>query len=501
VDAVVETRSGRVRGAAHRGALAFLGIPYASAVAGRLRFLPPQLPEPWPGVRDCLEPGQGAPQRSSMPSWLQGLAGNPRLTGEDCLRVHVFTPAADSRRRPVLVWIHGGGFVFGSGSAPVYDGAALAREHDVVVITLNYRLGALGFGQLDAVVRGGPFASNVGLRDQLAALAWVREHAAAFGGDPDNVTLFGESAGAMSIGALLGSPLARGLFRRAICQSGAAHHVSSRDAAARMAHALLRALELSSAQAERLCDVPLDALVDAQLRASASVAAPWGLLPWQPALDDDVLPAPPLVAIAAGSARGVSLLLGTNRDEYNLFLLNGAVRAMDEARLRTVITRVIGPARADDAHALYREQLPRALPIECWSLFQTHRVFRAPAERLAELAAKHTPETFAYLFTWSPPLAPRRVGACHALEIPLVFGTHRRPLLRPLYAAAGSLAREMQASWVTFAREGTPADAHWHAHAPGAAPHVLGPRDDGALARFEQTRALWAELGHGPREI
>jgi para-nitrobenzyl esterase len=501
VDAVVETRSGRVRGALRRGALAFLGIPYARAAEGRLRFLPPRLPEPWPGVRECVEPGRGAPQRSALPRWLQGVAGNPRAVGEDCLRVHVFTPAADARRRPVLVWIHGGAFAFGSGSAPIYDGSALARDHDVVVVAINYRLGALGFAQLDSVARGGPFASNVGLRDQLAALAWVREHAAAFGGDPENVTLFGESAGAMSIGALLGSPLARGLFRRAICQSGAAHHVSSRDGAARMAHALLRALGLSSAQAERLCDVPLAALLDAQIRAAASVPAPWGLLPWQPAQDDDLLPNAPLDAIAAGSARGVSLLVGTNRDEYNLFLLTGAVRAMDEARLRTVIARVIGPARAGDAYALYRELLPRARPIACWSRFQTHRVFRAPAERLAELAAKHSAETYAYLFTWSPPLTPRRVGACHALEIPLVFGTHRSPMLRPLYATASPLSRAMQANWAAFARNGAPAEPEWRPWAHGAPPYALGPPPGRELERFERARPLWAELGWGPREI
>ena len=499
--AVVEIRSGRVRGVARRGGLTFWGIPYARAVSGRLRFAAPQLPEAWPGVRACDAPGQGAPQRSAMPQWLQGLAGNPSVTGEDCLHLHVFTPGADARRRPVLVWIHGGGFVFGSGSAPVYDGAQLAREHDVLVITVNYRLGALGFAQLDSVVRGGPFASNAGLRDQLAALAWVREHAAAFGGDAENVTVFGESAGAMSVGALLGSPRARGLFRRAICQSGAAHHVSSRDGAARMAHALLQALGLSSASAERLCDVPLDALIDAQLRAAASVQAPWGLLPWQPALDDDVLPAPPLDAIGAGSARGTALLLGTNRDEYNLFLMSGAVRAMDEARLRTVIARVIGPARAADAHALYRELAPRALPIDVWSSFQTHRVFRAPAERLADAAVQHTPEVYSYLFSWSPPFAPPRVGACHALEIPLVFGSYRRPLLRPLYATAGALSRAMQASWATFAREGVPADPRWSAHQPGAQPHVLGPSAARAQERWEKARGLWAELGWGPREL
>jgi para-nitrobenzyl esterase len=500
MDPVVETRSGRVRGRARRGVLAFLGVPYARAAAGRLRFLAPKLPEAWPGVRDCEGPGQGAPQRSAMPAWLQGLAGNPHATGEDCLRVHVFTPACDGAQRPVLVWIHGGGFVFGSGSAPVYDGSVLAREHDVVVIAVNYRLGALGFAHIDSVARGGPFASNVGLRDQLAALAWVREHAAAFGGDPANVTVFGESAGAMSIGALLGSPLARGLFSRAICQSGAAHHVSSRDGAARMAHALLGALGLTSANAEKLCDVPLDALVDAQLRAAASLPAPWGLLPWQPCLDDDVLPRMPLDAIASGSARDVSLLLGTNRDEYNLFLLGGAVRAMDEARLRGAIARVLGPARVDDADALYRELLPRSLPIERWSLLQTHQVFRAPAEHLASVASAHNAETYAYLFTWSPPLSPAALGACHALEIPLVFGTYRQPAMRLLYASAGSLSREMQRNWTAFARDAAPDDPDWLPHTAATAPHVLGTRDALAQVRWKKASALWAEAGWGPRE-
>jgi para-nitrobenzyl esterase len=501
MDAVAETRSGRVRGRARRGVLAFLGVPYARAVTGRLRFAAPQLPVAWPGVRDCFEPGQGAPQRSAMPQWLQGLAGNPRATGEDCLCVNVFTPACDGARRPVLVWIHGGGFVFGSGSAPVYDGSQLAREHDVVVITLNYRLGALGFAQLDSVARGGPFASNVGLRDQLAALAWVREHAAAFGGDADNVTVFGESAGAMSIGALLGSPLARGLFARAICQSGAAHHVSSRDGAARMAHALLGALGLTSASAEKLCDVPLAALVDAQLRASASLPAPWGLLPWQPALDDEVLPRLPLDAIAAGDARGVSLLLGTNRDEYNLFLMGGAVRAMDEARLRSVIARVLGPARAGDAYALYRELLPRSLPVERWSLLQTHRVFRAPAERLAAVASAHNPETYAYHFTWSPPLTPAAVGSCHALELPLLFGSYRQPALRLLYSTAGPLSREMQRNWTGFARDGSPDDPEWLPHTAATAPYTLGRSDTRARERWKRARGFWSEVGWGPREM
>ena len=181
--------------------------------------------------------------------------------------------------------------------------------------------------------------------------------------------------------------------------------------------------------------------------------------------------------------------------------MNGPARAMDEARLRAVIARVIGPARADDAYALYRELLPRSLPVERWSLLQTHRVFRAPAERLAALASAHDPGTYSYLFTWAPPLTPAAVGSCHALEIPLVFGSYRRPLLRPLYATAGALSRAMQASWATFAREGVPADPRWSAHQPGAQPHVLGPSAARAQERWEKARGLWAELGWGPREL
>ncbi len=502
MDAVVETRSGRVRGRARRGALAFFGIPYARAAEGRLRFAAPEPPAPWAGARDAFEPGPGAPQRSAIPGWLAGIAGNPRRFGLDCLRVHVFTPGTEPRKRPVLVWIHGGGFAFGAGSAPIYDGTALAREHDVVVVALNYRLGALGFAQLADVARGGPFASNVGLRDLLAALAWVREHAAAFGGDPENVTVFGESAGAMGIATLLGCPRARGLFDRAICQSGGAHHCSSREGAARMAHALLRALDLTPASAERLCELPIDALVDAQLRAAASVPAPWGLLPWQPAVDGDLLPEVPQAAIAGGSARGIPLLLGTNRDEYNLFLLgNRTARAMDEARLRHVIGRVLGPDSVEEADALYRALHPLSRPVARWSALQTHRVFRAPAERLAALSAKHTPATYSYLFTWSPALTPRSVGACHALEVPLVFDTWRRPPLRMLYAAGGAVSRAMRGQWIAFARGGRPSDERWQPHGDAAEPFSFGPRDERALERFERARAFWTAHGHGPREL
>jgi para-nitrobenzyl esterase len=500
VDAVVETRFGRVRGSARRGVVAFRGIPYGRPVEGALRFALPRPPEPWPGIRDCAASGPGAPQRSAMPGWLSALVGNPREIGLDCLRLHVFTPSADGARRPVLFWIHGGGFVFGAGGSPVYHAGSLARDHDVVVVAINYRLGALGFGQLASLVRDERFAWNAGLEDQLAALAWVREHAASFGGDPENITVFGESAGAMSIGALLGMPGACARFARAICQSGAAHHCSSAEGAARAAHGLLRALDLSPARAPALLEIPIDALVDAQARATASAPLRFGLLPWQPAVDGARLAAAPLDAIAAGSARGVELLIGTNRDEYNLFLLSRAVRRMDEARLATATARVLGEAHAPEALALYRALRPHAAPIERWSLLQTHRVFRAPAERLASLQARHA-QVFSYLFTWTSALAPSFVGSCHALEIPLLFDTWRRPALRWLYAGGRPLARSLQASWAAFARSGKPADPAWTAHRDGAAPFVLGPADERALAEFEQTRGLWTAHGHGPVEL
>jgi para-nitrobenzyl esterase len=269
-----------------------------------------------------------------------------------------------------------------------------------------------------------------------------------------------------------------------------------------MAHAFLRALDLTPATAERACEAPIGVLLDAQQRAAASVPARFGLLPWQPAVDGDLLPVPPLDAIAAGSARGVPLLLGTNRDEYNLFLLgNRAARGMDEARLGQLIARVVGARGADEASALYRELHPRSRPAVRWSALQTHRVFRAPAERLAELSARHTPETYSYLFTWSSAFAPGSVGSCHALEVPLVFGSWRRPALRLLYASGGGLSRAMQASWIAFARTGRPADARWLPHPGGSQPFVFGPRDEGAIERFERARGFWSGQGHGPGDV
>ena len=249
---VVETRSGRLRGTERRGVLAFRGIPYAAPPSGPRRFRAPEPAESWPGVRDADAPGPGAPQRGATLGGAFTRIIGPGATSEDCLTLDLWTPAADGARRPVLVWIHGGAFLMGAGSALAYGGAALARSGDVVVVTLNYRLGALGFLQLGDLAPAAGFDSNLGLRDQIAALEWVRDNVAAFGGDPAQVCVFGESAGAMSVGALLGAPRARGLFARAIAQSGAAHNVAGRESAARVAATFLDVLGLAPREAARL---------------------------------------------------------------------------------------------------------------------------------------------------------------------------------------------------------------------------------------------------------
>jgi para-nitrobenzyl esterase len=302
--------------------------------------------------------------------------------------------------------------------------------------------------------------------------------------------VFGESAGAMSVGALLAAPRARGLFARAIAQSGAASNCSTREEAARVTQTFLDALGLAPREAAKLAALPPDALLAAQRGTALRLAFSLPGLPFQPVVDGDVLPVPPLEAIASGSARGVPLLLGTNRDEWNLFLLGDPkASAMDEAALRRRLERWLAPAAAAHAHALYREALPRASPRARWGAFQTHRVFLAPAERLAAAQAPHAP-TWSYLFSWSPPLVRGRLGACHALEVPLVFGSFQHPLLRGLYlGGARAAAHEIQHAWLAFAREGRP-PADW-APAP-TPPRPLCADDRGAVGAFERVREIWS---------
>jgi para-nitrobenzyl esterase len=457
-----QTRSGTVEGRIEDGLRVFRGIPFAAPPLGALRWVPPQRETPWSGVRDAAVVGPTAPQRGSVVMRMVGLEGGAQ--DEDCLTLQVWTPELDDgARRPVLVWLHGGSFTSGAGSLPLFDGSVLARRGDAVVVTINYRLGALGFLAHADLAANGEIAANFGLLDQIAALEWVRDHAERLGGDPANVTVFGESAGAMSIGAMLAAPRARGLFAKAILQSGAAHNVSTRASGERIA-ALFRGEAEPAIGALRA--LALEDVLAAQHRVVDESWRHVEGLAFQPIADGDVIAGAPLDLVSTGAARGVPLLVGTNLDEWRLFALPDAkLRQMDEAALVRRLVRV-PPGPTDDREALARRAIDtyRAAhpvpsdPAALWIAFQTDRVFRIPALRLAERQARHAP-VFVYLFDWASPAIDGLLGACHGLELPFVFGTLDDPRAAQLIGTdddARALARAMQDAWLAFARGGDP---------------------------------------------
>ncbi len=470
---VVTTRLGRLEGREEGGVAVFRGIPYARPPVGIRRLRPPMPCEPWQGARLARRHGPSAPQAAPVARFIQAMIGaGESAQSEDCLYLNVWTPAADRGRRPVMVWLHGGAFVMGSSSTLLYDGRQLARRGNLVVVTLNYRLGALGFLDLKAVGGGPEAPSNLGLLDQIEALRFVRDHIEVFGGDPEQVTIFGESAGGMSVGTLLGTPRARGLFQRAILQSGAAHNVSSRAQARRVAENLLAKLRIDPDHPERLWSLDPREILAAQRATTFELGLGLGTLPWQPSVDADVLPRPPLEALANAEAAGVATLVGSNLDEWSLFMLGDRRgRRMDEAMLRRRLARALpgtsalGVPLAERAYAAYRRSLRKhdsTAPRERWVSFQSDRIFHVPAVRLADLQSEAGAPTWSYLFSWAPPVVSRWVGACHGLEIPFVFGTLAHGALRPslaLVPAVRRLQRQLQDAWIAFARCGEPGHA------------------------------------------
>ncbi len=507
---VVRTTGGDIVGREHHGVVQFAGVPYAAAPVGPRRFRAPQPPEPWSGTRDTTAFGPVSWQaKGSMAS----LLGSAELhLDEDCLSLNVQTPALDGGSRPVMVWIHGGGFDSGSGSTPWYDGSSFAARRDVVVVSLNYRLGALGFLHL-----GGPnglgdeYASSglSGILDQVAALQWVHDNVAAFGGDPGNVTIFGESAGAMSVGTLLGLPAAQGLFQKAILQSGGSSNVHSAAVADELTAALLA--ELGTTDAEVLLTADPRTILDAQVAVSAAAGrggAGSGAvgLPFQPVVDGVELPVPPLEAVRQGLSAHVPVLVGTTADEWNLFSLAGGGVADDEALHRRV-GRLTSESEAAELVATYRADRPGAPPSDVLNAVFTDVVFRMPALRLLEAQVAHQPDrTFQYLFSWRSRAFGGVLGACHALEIPFVFNTTRAPGAEmflgepPDAVGVADLALAMHDAWAAFAHHGHPhhdgLPHDWPAFDTDRRPVMefgesVGVVDDPAAAerRFWQARA------------
>lgn len=451
---IISTPSGKIEGIEKDGVLQFRGIRYASAE----RFGPPRPVEPWDGVLDASSFGALAPQNPSPLETMMGAGRSPQ--SEDCLFLNIFTPSADGEARPVLAWIHGGGFTAGTGSMPWYAGNRLAASGNVVVVTLNYRLGAFGFLLLD----DRPQAANCGIRDQIAALEWVRANISAFGGDPGNVTIFGESAGGMSVGTLLGTPGASGLFHRAIAQSGAASNFATRDQARETAARLLEQLDVSEADTQRLLEIDVATILAAQQAVGVDLlggghGAP--LLPFCPIVDGDLIPEPPLDAIGRGSAAAVPVLLGTTADEWNLFhVMRRAEGGMDDAVLARRVARILPPERASEAIEVYRAGRPHASNDEIFCAIGTDMVFRIPAIRLAEAQSTHRQDTRMYLFSYPSTAFGGALGACHAVDIPFVFDNVDRRgvdmLLGGVDDTTRALSREVSRAWLAMASNATP---------------------------------------------
>ncbi|MGO1056134.1 carboxylesterase/lipase family protein [Crossiella sp. CA198] len=450
----VRLAAGAVRGSREAGVAVFRGIPFADQPVGRLRFAAPQPVQPWDGVREAVAYGPPPPQAGFF--GMDALA--EQTPGADWLTVNVFTPEpGPAAGLPVMVWFQGGAYAFGMSGLPEYDGGRLVRD-GVVLVTFNYRVGLEGFAQIE----GAP--ANRGLLDQVAALEWVRNNIRAFGGDPDRVTVFGQSAGGGSIACLLAMPRAAGLFHRAIVQS-APGTVFTPALAADIATVAAAELVLRPTIADLSTATPAQfaAAGDAVMAKIGDWTHRWGQaahrqIPFSPVVDGDVLPTSPWQAVAAGSARGIDLIVGHTRDEQRLFnVVEGIFGLVTEDQAATALaTFAPGPDGADR----YRTSFPAAGPEELHEIVNSDWLFRMPSFHLAQAQAGAGGRVHLFELTWTATGMDGIFGACHGLDVPLVFGNLDRgqpaALIGEDPTAAATVSAQLRAAWTAFATHGDP---------------------------------------------
>ncbi len=475
---IAHTNAGDVEGFEQDGVVHFRGVPFAAPPVGDLRFVAPQPVTPWAGTRDATKFGPICPQMTmDLDGPLAAVMERNQVMDEDCLYLNIATPSLEGSR-PVMVWIHGGAFSGGSGSTPIYDGTPFARD-GIVYVSINYRLHALGFLYLDELFEGARGTGNLGILDQIAALQWVRDNIAAFGGDPSNVTIFGESAGGMSVGTLLGTPAAKGLFGRAIPQSGAASHNLSVAAARRVTARALEVLGVAPGDWNALRAVPAQRFVEmatqfAYGEGTALLGDEAGMaMPFMPMVDGVTRDRTPVELVAAGGAADVDMLIGTCAEECRLFIW-----AMPEAM--QALIPIPDPSRwfgrtgrsDDEVRKVYAAARPDSDEREVGIAIWTDAMFTIPAERLADAQRRHNDNVWSYRLSWRTPILDGNLGACHALDIPLMFDRV------DLTAFLGEnppveLAREMHGAWVRFAKTGDPNGGNlpaWPRHDPDTRP-------------------------------
>jgi para-nitrobenzyl esterase len=503
--AIVETTAGKVEGLEKGGLSIFLGIPFAAPPVGKRRWLPPEPVEPWAGVRETKSFVGTAPQIIVPPGPESPFQISPRVDmslgmqppiNEDCLHLNIWTPGADASRRPVMLWIHGGAFTMGTGASPLSNGGVLAGRGDVVVVTINYRVNVFGFLRLKDITNGRiPSTGNEGMLDQVAALKWVRNNIAAFGGDPGNITIFGISAGGGSVGALLGMKAAKGLFHKAISQSGSAHFLNDRDEANRYAEHFFNVLGIKGSDVSVLRALTMKQVLETYAR---SLPVPKSIRGPMPVTDGEVIHEMPINSIKAGSADGIPLIAGTTADEWRTWqVMDPGIRDLVEGRMFGRFRRMMPDWDVTDMVKTYREVLAKrgvaTTSAEIFIAVMTARTFWIPTTRMLEAQAHRGTPAYSYMFTWKAPFRGGMFGAFHGIDSGFLWGNYH-PGVVGSGQAADTLSRNVQDAWLAFARTGDPSCeglGKWPVYGERRRTMMFGEQCRVQDAPFEEERRIW----------
>jgi para-nitrobenzyl esterase len=491
---VIETRSGKIQGYVDKGIQIFKGIPFAEPPINDLRFKAPIRKRPWEDIFDATEYGPYAFQGYSP---LQEMFKEEIQESEDCLTLNIWTPGTDKKKRPVMVWIHGGAFITGGGASPIFDGLTLSDRGDIVVVTINYRLGAFGFLYIPGVT------ANAGMLDQITALEWIQDNIEIFGGDANNITIFGESAGGCSVVTLCGMPAAKGLFQKGIAQSPP---VLQPNPTVKSTTDLMKKLGLYSGDIEELRKIEAQEIIEAQnkILAEAVLAKESEIMGFRPSIDIEMktLPIHPLEAIKNGEVKNIELIIGCTEEEAKLFtFFVPNMRNLEPDRLESTVANAIKSLGLNkEAKTLIqkyedaRKNLLSIEPFDILNAIQTDYMFRISNIHVAEAQSKYN-SVFFYIFTWPSPMVS---GACHAVEIPFVFGTLDQPGIELFFGKgpeAEKLCEKTMDAWIAFARSGNPSHEkipEWPVYnKEKRATMMMGKEFKVVNAPFEKEREAW----------